>query len=428
MVYFIVKHLVWLTARIYFRKIHIYQKQGIDFSKPTLLASNHPNAFLDAMLIGSLSPKTMYFIVRGDIFNTPLKSWLLSLLNMYPIYRTRDGLGFQGLKQNNDMFDFYKKILAENGCILIFSEGLGVLEKRLRPIQKGTARLAYEFANEYPNGHELQIVPMGINYTHMLLAEGEFMMAINQPIRIEDFSSLEKVKAVNDLTEAIKEGIGQYVIHIDEKEDDLPAEYWLEINRNEVAIGKKWQENNKTVLEIELTAIDSWNQFRKSNIQLFLQWKEKLNSYFQLLDKSGLRDEDIKRPPFFFQNAFMAILGSPFLFWTWLVHSLPFLFTAWFTKKLVKKKEFIASIKMAGGMFITVLWYILLGEIIHLISGSILTAFIITTLHYPVLLITVDIKEHWRKTLVAIRIKRKQGLYFQAKEKRQQLMMLPFKE
>ncbi len=58
-------------------------------------------------------------------------------------------------------------IMKNNGTVVIFSEGICVNEWRLRPLGKGTARMAYQaWYGTEPALHRLPIVPTGLNYEH----------------------------------------------------------------------------------------------------------------------------------------------------------------------------------------------------------------------------------------------------------------------
>jgi hypothetical protein len=56
------------------------------------------------------------------------------------------------------------EVLKKKGAVLIFSEGVCKNEPGLRPLKKGTARLAYMAFNEKPV-HEVSIVPVSISYS-----------------------------------------------------------------------------------------------------------------------------------------------------------------------------------------------------------------------------------------------------------------------
>ncbi|MGB5417843.1 1-acyl-sn-glycerol-3-phosphate acyltransferase, partial [Algibacter sp.] len=75
----------------YFRRIKIHDVQNVPKSKPVLLLSNHQNALLDALLIGTKCNRSAYFLTRASVFNKPVIAKILESLQMLPVYRIRDG-------------------------------------------------------------------------------------------------------------------------------------------------------------------------------------------------------------------------------------------------------------------------------------------------------------------------------------------------
>ena len=114
-----------------------------------ILASNHPNAFLDAMIYGAYFKRRIHFLARGDVFRKPLAAKILSSIGLIPIYRIAEG--YENLDKNKDTFKICLDILNNNGIVLIFSEGYCEQEWKLRPLLKGTGRLAMmAWAEEVP--------------------------------------------------------------------------------------------------------------------------------------------------------------------------------------------------------------------------------------------------------------------------------------
>lgn len=81
-------------------------------------------------------------------------------LKILPVYRTSEGV--ENLSANYKTFDACINIFRNNGLITIFSEGKCINEWHLRPLKKGTARLAIKtWEEDIP----LQVLPVGINYS-----------------------------------------------------------------------------------------------------------------------------------------------------------------------------------------------------------------------------------------------------------------------
>ena len=56
-----------------------------------MLVANHPNSFLDAVLIGAAIHRPTHFLARGDAFNHKTAAKILSSLNMLPVFRLSEG-------------------------------------------------------------------------------------------------------------------------------------------------------------------------------------------------------------------------------------------------------------------------------------------------------------------------------------------------
>ena len=145
---------------IYCRKIIVNDRAMLKKQGPLLLASNHPNSFLDAIILDILFKKPIWSLARGDVFKNKFISRILTALKMFPVYRVSEGV--ENLNNNYETFESCKRIFREKGLVLIFSEGKCINEWHLRPLKKGTARLAI---NSWEENIPLQVLPVGINYS-----------------------------------------------------------------------------------------------------------------------------------------------------------------------------------------------------------------------------------------------------------------------
>ncbi len=145
---------------IYCRKIIINDRAMLKKQGPLLLASNHPNSFLDAIILDILFKKPIWPLTRGDVFKNKFISRILTALKMFPVYRVSEGV--ENLNNNYETFESCKKVFREKGIVLIFSEGKCINEWHLRPLKKGTARLAI---NSWEENIPLEVLPVGINYS-----------------------------------------------------------------------------------------------------------------------------------------------------------------------------------------------------------------------------------------------------------------------
>lgn len=146
--------------RFFCRKIIINNRELLKEKGPLILACNHPNSFLDAILLDVLFQQPIWSLTRGDAFINKFVGKILLSLRMLPVYRPSEGV--ENLSENYITFDKCVEIFRINGVVLIFSEGLCVNEWHLRSLKKGTARLAIKCQDE---NIPLKILPVGINYS-----------------------------------------------------------------------------------------------------------------------------------------------------------------------------------------------------------------------------------------------------------------------
>ncbi|MBA3829337.1 MAG: 1-acyl-sn-glycerol-3-phosphate acyltransferase [Taibaiella sp.] len=154
---------IWLrfALRFYCGNVTINRGNIPARQTPVILASNHPNSFLDALLIAAHYPTDVHFMARGDAFKKPFVARILRMLKLIPIYRLSEGK--ENLSVNEKSFTECVEVLKKNGTVLIFPEGLCEHQLGLRPLRKGTARVAYKAW--YESGiNDMLVQPIAIRY------------------------------------------------------------------------------------------------------------------------------------------------------------------------------------------------------------------------------------------------------------------------
>ncbi len=155
---------------------------------PLLLACNHPNSFLDAIIIGSYFKRPVHFLARGDAFRKPLVKKILTALKLIPIYRLSEGREYLAL--NDATFEQCGEILADGGIVLIFAEGLSKNEWLLRSLKKGAARIAFTaFANPHIR-EQFKVIPVGLNYNGFDTIGKRVIINFERPIVANQFPSI----------------------------------------------------------------------------------------------------------------------------------------------------------------------------------------------------------------------------------------------
>jgi 1-acyl-sn-glycerol-3-phosphate acyltransferase len=196
---------------IYCRQLKINKKEILKTSGPLLIASNHPNSFLDAIILATLFKRPVYSLARGDAFASTFYDKLLRSLNILPVYRISEGV--ENLEHNYKTFDDCKKLFRSNGIVLIFSEGRCINEWHLRPLKKGTARLA---ASSWQDGIPLTVLPLGINYSSFHTFGKNLQLNFGEEITAQQIESdASQGKNLRIFNEDLKQQLEKLVLEID---------------------------------------------------------------------------------------------------------------------------------------------------------------------------------------------------------------------
>jgi len=166
--YYFIKSWVRLGLLFFCSKIVISNRNVLNERGPLLLACNHPNSFFDAVLLGALFKNPVHFLARGDAFKNPIAKKILTVLKAIPIYRLSEGKEYLAL--NDTAFERCNRILRDGGIVLIFSEGLCLNQWELRPLKKGSARIAINAWKQEAISKAFRVLPVSLNYNSFTIS------------------------------------------------------------------------------------------------------------------------------------------------------------------------------------------------------------------------------------------------------------------
>ncbi len=256
--------------------------------------------------------------------------------------------------------DFAIRNLSQGKHILILSEGVVKHEKRLRPLQKGGARMAFGVYEKYGNDG-VCIVPVGISYTDSHRFRSEVMVEFGEPVCVRDFLKIyekEERLAVEMMTREVERRLQKQIVHIEKPEDDEVVNGVLEMSRNNRAesIFPLVAEDASPLSEEKALAnqINEMEMVDKENL------KGILRQYFCQLESFNLTDLAVANQDgkSFLRNLFFFVGFVPF-FIGYLLNYPPLGLAVYIADKRVKRIEFHASVRFAVGMVVYVLYFLI---------------------------------------------------------------------
>jgi 1-acyl-sn-glycerol-3-phosphate acyltransferase len=205
---------------IFYRKVIAYGKDRLDFSVPTILAPNHQNALMDALAIICTLERQLVFLARADIFKKKLVARILYRLKILPVYRIRDG--FENLKQNDDTFHDTLRVMEHRNGVVILPEGSHDVHRKLRQLKKGICRIAFQTAEASGYKKEINIVPVGIEYSHYWLFRQVLTVVYGHPIHVSEYYDSYRQnpnRAIVELRDRLSSDMKKVMVHIEEEQD-----------------------------------------------------------------------------------------------------------------------------------------------------------------------------------------------------------------
>lgn len=191
----------WCTKQSY--RYLRFRGEDLPSDGAVILAPNHTNTLMDALVILAGRKGPTAFGSRADIFNRPAVAKILHFLRILPMVRQGDGLSH--VKENYESFGQIDDVLEHGVPFCMFAEGTHHPGRELQPIKKGIARIALRSARNRPTW----VVPTGINYSHFFRYRGSAEVRYGKPVNINDFvrqhPGLQEAQLLQELRSHIQE-------------------------------------------------------------------------------------------------------------------------------------------------------------------------------------------------------------------------------
>ncbi len=367
MLYQFLRFIVLVAIRLFFKSIRLKNINKIPKKGALILAANHPSTFLDPLVGALFIPRKIHFLANGSIYKIPIVAWILKKLYTIPIYRQQDSQGAS--HQNEDSFRACYELLERKGAIIIFPEGTSENERKLRKIKTGTARIA--LGAEAKNNFELgtKVVCVGINYTNPRKFQSRLMVSFQAPISLEKYKESyanDSIKAVQDLTNEIREGLESMIVITETKEIDEMVEkierLYASTLKQELLLDAPETEQIFTVAQHFADAV---HYFEAKEPARVVRLQKSINQYFDLLEKYNLSDGLIVQPTLSFSEKIKGVLyvifGLPFYLLGLIHNALPYKLPAIISKVITKDAGYHAAMNLVFGIFTFLSFYIAFG-------------------------------------------------------------------
>lgn len=223
MLYELLKPVVGVALHWYYRSILTEGIERVPTTGPVFLAVNHPNALVDALVVGYAVPRRVRFTAKATIFANPLAARFLRTVGVVPLRRASDEskagatpASPADAERNAASFEAVADALAEQGAIVIFPEGKSHDLPQLAPLRTGLARMALQAYHAH-GVRGVRIIPIGLLFERKEAPRSRVLMQVGEPIHLDPL--VDAGVSVATLTQLVSARLAAVTLNFDSPGD-----------------------------------------------------------------------------------------------------------------------------------------------------------------------------------------------------------------
>ncbi len=361
--------------KIYYRNFTVLGKENIPFDKPLIFTPNHQNALMDALALAFSVKKQFVFVARSDIFKKPAIAKILYFLKILPIYRVRDG--FETVKKNKDIIHKTIDIITSGSAMVILPEGNHSGFRRLRPLKKGFARMAFQTEEANNFSLDIHIVPVGIDYDNYQNYRSSPIVNFGIPIPVQEYTELYKETpaiAINSIKQRLSEHLKPTIVDIESEDNyDLYNELRV-IYRSRMAEKLELDsKDNRNRLFMDQQLISSLSKYEKQHPNEISDYQNNILRYIKLRNNLGITNSIIEQKGInvltLVINSLGLLLTIPVFLYGVINNFLPYWVPIKFSKK-IHDPQFQGSFKFVISLLSFPVFYIIQVTLVLLITKN----------------------------------------------------------
>jgi len=355
-----VRYALWLSHK----RIVVTGRHLIPQGKPIIFAANHQNALMDSLAVVCTNKNQSVWLARADIFKSKIARSILNYMKMLPVYRIRDGK--DNLSNNEEIFAQVTLLLEMKQTTALFPEAAHSGRRRMLPHKKAIPRIALEAENKNNFGLGLQIVPVGIYYSHYWDLNRTVIVQYGESIEVDKYQkeyAANPQKAMLILRDEIHDRLVPLTMQIN---SEL---YYQDYENMRQIAGKSYSDTRQfsknSILQqfyAENELIKKLESLESNQPEAFHELIEKTREYFSSLSNKGLSDKLIEKAKDaswagLFVRFSGLVITLPIFIAGFLFNVLPFFIPRNMVRKKVKDLAFMATFNFVIGLLVFPLFY-----------------------------------------------------------------------
>ena len=219
--YDILKPIIDCTVKNSYRRISVKGVENIPTDGAVILAPNHCNTLMDALVVLRADKKAKVFGARADMFKIKLVAKIMYFLRILPMVRQRDGI--RNVLKNKDTEEIIVETLEHKVPFCIFPEGKHRPAHSLQTLGKGIFRAALAANAKFGDKMPVYIVPVGIEYGDYFRFRSTSLVTFGKALNVTEFiKNLDvenEAQMMEPLRRELTQRISELITYIDFNED-----------------------------------------------------------------------------------------------------------------------------------------------------------------------------------------------------------------
>ena len=351
-----------IALKVYFKKIYIINEHKMPLGKKTLYLLNHPTSFVDPILLAAQTKAYLHFLIRGDVFKKGVALRMLNSINGIPIFRATDSRNAKD--KNNVTFDRIAEVLHRNGSVMIMPEGSTDKRRKLRPFKKGFAHMAMHYWKNYQQD-DINIVPVSLSYSDPTRIRSIVHVKFDDPIPLSDYLKQyedNQVKTINLMRDDAYKVMRKNIVHIEDDSDAPLVDQLIRLEHNSHKFSVlPIKDDSEALLQKEIKVTEHVNKLNEEGKALL---SADVKKYKHALAKAKLSDAVVSRNKKWNPlSSLLLLIMLPFAFLGYVLNFLPVYSGKRIAHKLMKRDEFICSVKIGASIVFYQIYFLIIAII-----------------------------------------------------------------